>query len=144
MARENALKVSQSTRGAGLGRLLRRHLVYGAGREVETHARNAIEVGSSHADKASLVGIVDRVDGAVLIDSGVAGREPVLLRRPQSGTGVFVSVVHALPFSHFGVQGGLTVDGPGSAMVVRRRYPRLVVDMGEDLEAEILVLVQKL
>jgi len=44
------LKVSRSTRSAGLCRLLRHHLVYGAGREVETHAGNAIEVGSSHAE----------------------------------------------------------------------------------------------
>src|SRR6516165_12290443 len=144
MARENALKVSQSTRGAGLGRLLRRHLVHGAGREVETHARNAIEVSSSHADEVSLVGIVDRVDRAVLIDSGVAGREPVLFRRPQSGTSAFASVVDALPFSHLGVLGSLTVDGPGSAVVVRRRYPRLVIDVCEDLEAKILVLVEEL
>jgi hypothetical protein len=50
LAREAALKVSRSTRSAGLCRLLRHHLVYGAGREVETHAGNAIEVGSSHAE----------------------------------------------------------------------------------------------
>src|SRR5580658_11380917 len=38
--------------------------------------------------------------------------------------------------------GGLTVDRPGRAVIVRRRYPRLVVDVGEDLETELRVLVE--
>src|SRR5262249_6904869 len=54
------------------------------------------------------------------------------------------AVILALPLDHVGVVRGLAVDRPGRAVVVRRRHPSLVVDMGEDLESEIRVLVEHL
>src|SRR4051794_38312447 len=53
-------------------------------------------------------------------------------------------VAGTLPFDHVGVPGGLPVDRPRGAVVVRRRLARLVVDVRENLEAEVLVLVQHL
>ena len=52
------------------------------------------------------------------------------------------AVVLPLPFGHLGVMGRLAIDGPGIAVVVRRRYPRFVVDMGEHLKTELRVFVK--
>src|SRR5262249_23500568 len=58
---------------AGSRRLLRRHLLDLAGSQIEAHAVDLVEVGAGHAHEAGMVGIVDRMDGAVLVDAGVAG-----------------------------------------------------------------------
>src|SRR5664280_1494920 len=52
------------------------------------------------------------------------------------------AVILVRPFGHVGVLGGLAVDRPGRAVIVRRRGVRLFVDMGEHLEAELGILVQ--
>ena len=54
------------------------------------------------------------------------------------------AVVLALPFRHLGVLGGLAVDRPRGAVIVRRRHARLVVDVSEDLKAEFGILVEQL
>ena len=112
--------------------------------EIEAHAIDLVEIGAGHADEARVVGIVDRMDRAVLVDAGVAGQQAVLLDRLELGLLGIAAVVLALPFDHVGVMGGLAVDRPGGAMIVRRRHPRLVVDVGENLEAELGVLVEHL
>ena len=89
-----------------------------------------------------MVGIIDRVDGAVLVDAGFARREPVFLRLFELGVVGVGAVVLARPFDHVGVFGGLAVDRPGRAVIVRRRSVRFVVDVGEHLEAELGILVQ--
>ena len=83
-----------------------------AGLQVEAHAMDAVEIGAGHADEAGVIGIVDRMDFAVLIDAGVAGRQPVFLRRLELGVLGIAAVVLALPFDHVGVMGGLAVDRP--------------------------------
>src|SRR5215813_2444190 len=125
-------------------RLLRRHLLDLARGEIEAHALDLVEVGAGHPDEAGAVGIVDRMDGAVLIDAGVAGQQAILLDRLELGLAGIGAVVFALPLNHVGVVARLPVDRPRGAVIVRRRYPRLVVDMGEDLEAELRVLVEHL
>src|SRR5215470_7949155 len=131
-------------RGASLRRLLRRHLVHLAGREVEAHALDVVEIGAGDADEAGIVGVIDRMDLAVLIDAGVPGQQPIFLDRLELGFIRAGAVVLALPFDHVGMVGGLAVDRPGCAVVMRRRHPRLVVDVGEHLESEIGVLVEQL
>src|SRR5580704_1308284 len=113
-----------------------------AGLQVEAHALDLIEIGPGDADEAGMIGIVDRMNLAVLIDAGFAGRQAVFLHRLELGMRFVAAVVLALPFDHVGVMGGLAVDRPGRAVVVRRRYPRLIVDVGENLEAELRVLVE--
>src|SRR6516162_307923 len=125
-------------------RLLRRHLLDLARGEIEAHALDLVEVGARHPDEAGVVGIVDGMDGAVLVDAGVSRQQAILLDRLELGLCGIGAVVLALPLDHVGVVRGLAVDRPGRAMVVRRRHPRLVVDMGEDLESEIGVLVEHL
>src|SRR5260370_8561839 len=58
-------------------RLLRRHLLHLARGEIEAHALDLVEVGPGHAHEAGIVGIVDRMDRAVLIDAGVSGQQGV-------------------------------------------------------------------
>src|SRR5262245_5810029 len=91
-----------------------------------------------------MIGIIDGVDLAILVDAGLARVEPVLLRRLELGVFGIGAVVLALPLDHVGVMRCLAVDRPGGAVVMRRRHPRLVIDMGEHLEAECLVLVKQL
>src|SRR3569833_1148741 len=72
------------TKNMGLeksGRLLRRHLVHLPGLQIDAHALDLVEVGAGDAHKARIVGIVDRVDGAVLVDAGHAGLAPIFLDR---------------------------------------------------------------
>src|ERR1700675_841124 len=123
-------------------RLLRRHALDFAGLQVEARAMDAIEIGAGHADEAGIIGIVDRMDFAVLINSGVTGCQAVFLHRLELGVIVIAAVVLALPFGHFGVMGGLAVDRPRFAVIVRRRNAGLVVDMGEDLKAEFGILIK--
>src|SRR5215467_1301029 len=125
-------------------RLLRRHLLDLARGEVEAHALDLVEVGAGDPDEAGVVGIIDRMDGAVLIDAGMSRQQAILLDRLELGLFGIGAVVLALPLDHVGVVRGLAVDRPGRAVVVRRRHPSLVVDMGEDLESEARVLVQYL
>src|SRR5215831_4278710 len=125
-------------------RLLRRHLLDLARGEIEAHALDLVEVGAGHPDEAGAVGIVDRMDGAVLIDAGVSRQQAILLDRLELGLFGIGAVVFVLPLDHVGVVRGLAVDRPGRAVVVRRRHPSLVVDMGEDLESELRILVQHL
>src|SRR5262245_14505503 len=125
-------------------RLLRRHLLDLARGEIEAHALDLVEVGAGHADETGAVGIVDGMDGAVLVDAGVSRQQAILLDRFELGLPRTGAVVLALPLDHVGVVRGLAVDRPGRAVVVRRRHPGLVVDMGEDLESEIRVLVEHL
>src|SRR6202166_2808864 len=116
--------------------------MHGAGLQVEAHAIDFVQVSPGDADEARIVGIIDRVNLAVLIDAGFAGRQAVFLHRLELGVCLVAAVVLALPFDHVGVMGGLAVDRPRRAVVVWWRHPRLVVDVGEDLETELRVLVE--
>src|ERR1700683_5785210 len=100
--------------------------MYGAGLEVEAHAINFVEIGSGDADEARIVGVIDRMNLAILIDAGFAGGEAVFLHWLELGMRLVAAIVFALPFDHVGVMGGLPVDRPGCAVVVRRGYSRLV------------------
>src|SRR5256885_16656733 len=91
----------------GSGRLLRRHLLDLARGKVEAHALDLVEVGAGHAHEAGIVGIIDRVDGAVLIDAGVAGQQAIFLDRLELG--LIGAAVLALPLDHVGVVGRLPV-----------------------------------
>src|SRR3569833_94570 len=71
--------------GTNLRRLLRRHLVHLAGLEIVALALDLVEVGAGDAHEAGIVRIVDRVDGAVLVDAGHAGLGPVFLDRLELG-----------------------------------------------------------
>ena len=116
-------------------------MMHFAGRKVEAHALDVVEIGAGNADEARAIRIIDRVDLAILIDAGVAGLEAIPLCLFQLG--VFSVAAGALPFDHVGVFRRLAVDRPRVAVVVRRRLARLVVDVREDLEAEILVFVEQ-
>src|SRR6185312_11417524 len=100
----------QAGRGKNLRRLLRRHLVHFAGLQIDAHAIDLVEVGAGDAHEAGVVGIVDRVDGAVLVDAGHAGLEPVCLDRLELGVPGVAAVVLVLPLGHLGVFGRLAVD----------------------------------
>src|SRR5580692_7625810 len=139
-----ALRAWGATGYKGLRRLLGCHLVNLAARKIEAHARDPVQIGAGDAHEAGLVGIVDRVNGAVLIDAGVPGQQSILLDGIELGLGGIAAVVLALPFRHLGVLCGLAVDGPGGAVIVRRGHARLVVDVGEDLKAQLGILVEKL
>src|SRR5437763_12430154 len=115
------------------------HLAAG---EVEAYTVDLVEIGSGDSDETRAVWVVDRVDRAILIDAGLTGIETIALQLFQLG--VFVVAAGALPLDHVGVFGRLAVDRPGLAVIVRRRLARLVVDVREDLEAEVLVLVKHL
>src|SRR5713226_8259973 len=102
----------------GSRRLLRRHLVHLAGREIEPYAIDIVEVGAGHADEAGAVRIIDGMDLAVLIDAGVSRQQAILLDRLELGLVRTGTVVLALPLDHVGVVGCLAVDRPGRAVVV--------------------------
>src|SRR5215467_13692451 len=137
--------VSRSIAARGRSRrLLRRHLMHFSGGEVEAHALDLVEIGTGDAYEPGVIGVIDRVDLAVLIDAGMSGHQSILLGRPELGLVRLGAVVLALPLDHVGIVCGLAVDRPGGAVIVRRRNARLVVDMGEDLEAELAVLVEYL
>src|SRR5258707_3331683 len=125
-------------------RLLRRHLLHLARGEIEAHALDLVEVGPGHAHEAGIVGIVDRMDSAVLIDAGVSGQQAIFLDRLELGLFRVGVVVLALPLDHVGVVGGLAIDRPGRAVVVRRRDAGLVIDMRKNLKAEVRILVEHL
>src|SRR5690242_9353438 len=55
-----------------------------------------------------------------------------------------VSIVLARPFDHVGIFCRLPIDGPRSAVVMGRRHARLIIDVCEDLEAELGILVKHL
>src|SRR6202012_5959049 len=61
--------------------LVRRHLMHFAGLEVEAHARDVVEIGAGHAHKTRIVGIIDGMDLAVLVDAGMARLETIFLHR---------------------------------------------------------------
>src|SRR5215813_10807163 len=125
-------------------RLLRRHLVHLAGLEVDADALDLVEIGAGHAHEPRFVRIVDRVNLAVLVDAGLTRIEAILFRRPELRMLRVGAVVLTLPLDHVGIFRGLAIDRPGGAVVVRRRHPSLVVDVGENLETERLVLVEHL
>src|SRR5690242_20355645 len=93
-------------------RLLRRHLLHLARSQVEAHPLDLVEIGAGHADETRVVGIVDGVDLAVLVDAGMARKQPIFLHRLELGLAGIGAVTLALPFRHLGVMGGLTVNGP--------------------------------
>src|SRR5262249_33387938 len=115
-----------------------------AGLEVDADALDLVEIGAGHAHEVRFVRVVDRVNLAVLVDAGLARIEAILFRRPELCMLRVGTVVLALPFDHVGIFRRLAIDRPGGAVVVRRRHPPLVVDVGENLEAERLVLVEHL
>jgi hypothetical protein len=82
------------------------------------------------------------MDLAVLINPGLARHEPVFLHRFELGVLRIAAIVLALPFGHVGVMRGLAIDGPRSAVVVRGRGARFVIDMGENLKTEAGVLIE--
>ncbi len=129
---------------SALCRLLRCHLVHLAGIEVEAHAVDLVEIGSGDAHEAGLVRIVDGMDGTVLVDAGVPRQQAVFLDRLELGRIGSGASVLAGPLGHVSVIRSLPVDRPGGTVVVRRRHPRLVVDVGEHLEAELRILVEHL
>src|SRR5437016_6366237 len=94
-------------------RLLRRHLLDLARGEIEAHALDLVEVGAGDADEAGVVGIVDGMDGAVLIDAGVPRQQAILLDRLELGLCGIAAIVLALPLDRVGVVRGLAVDRPG-------------------------------
>src|SRR6266571_8493071 len=97
-----ALRAGASTRSirtapcAGSRRLLRRHLLDLARGEIEAHALDLVEVGAGHPDEAGVVGIVDGMNGAVLIDAGVSRQQAILLDRLELGLCGIAAIVLAL------------------------------------------------
>ena len=57
-----------------LRRLLRTDLLHRAGVQIDPDAGDLFEIGAGDADEARGFGIVDRVNGSVLVDAGMAGR----------------------------------------------------------------------
>src|SRR5262249_17741144 len=129
---------------AGSRRLLRRHLMHFAGREIEAYAPDVVEVGAGDADEACVIGVVDRMDLAVLIGARVSEQKAVFLDRRTRGLVRSGAIIVALPLDHVGVMRGLAVDCPGCPMVMGRRNARLVVDVGENLESKIRIFVEDL
>src|SRR5207248_3568229 len=124
------------------GRLLRRHLRRLAGRKIETPAWNAIEIGAGHADESGTCRILDRMNGALLIDSSLPGHQAVLFPGFERGALGIGAVVELLPFGHVGELRGLAVNRPGRAVIMRGRGSGLVIDMGENLKTELGILVK--
>src|SRR5580704_11333014 len=104
--------MSRAALHAKLCGLLRRHAFDFAGVEVEAHAMNAIEIGPGHADETGMIGIIDRMDFAVLINPGMARGQAIFLRRLELGMGGIAAIVFTLPFDHVGVMGSLAIDRP--------------------------------
>src|ERR1700683_3226732 len=123
-------------------RLPRRHLMHFAGLLVEADPIDAIKIRTGHANEARVIWIIDGMNFAVLIDAGVTGRQPIFFHRLELGMLGIAAVILALPFGHISVMGRLPVDRPRGAVIVWRRDARLVVDVGEDLEAEFWILVE--
>src|SRR5262249_29590298 len=90
-------------------------------------------------DEAGVVGIVDGMDGAVLVDAGVSRQQAILLDRLELGLCGIGAVVLALPLDHVGVVRGLAVDRPGRPVVVRRGPPGPVLGSGGDTGAVSLI-----
>src|SRR5215467_8858154 len=100
------------TEYGGLRRLLRRHLVHLAGLEVDADAVDLVEIGSGYTHEARMVGIVDGVDLAVLIDAGLARIEPVLLRWLEARMLGIGTILLPLPSGHAGLLPPIAVDRP--------------------------------
>ena len=79
-------------RGSKSCRPLRVHFLDRAGLQIDLDAVDLVEIGPGHADEARVVGIVNRMNGAILVDAGFAGRKPVFLDWLELGVlGVFPS-----------------------------------------------------
>ena len=97
---------------------------------------------AGHPDEARAVGELDRVDVARVEDPDHPGVEPVALRRLDDRLVPARRFSGLPPHRHFGVLDRLAVDGPGRAVVVRRRFDAVLVYMGEHHEPEFGVLVE--
>src|SRR5512145_1458695 len=128
---------------AGLGCLLWPHPLDRPGRRIERVPVDPVEVGAGDSDEPRLLRVVDRVDRARRVDADLPGVEAVLAGHLELGVRRVGAVVDATELGHVGVPGRLAVDRPRLAVVVRRRDARLLVDVGEHLEAEVGVLVQQ-
>ena len=109
-------EASLSTRCADSRRLLCVHLLDRAGLQIDLDAVDLVEIGAGDADEARVVGIVDRVNGAVLVDAGFARREPVFLGRLELGVLGVLAVVLALP-----IRSCRCISSPGRRSPRRRR-----------------------
>src|SRR5208282_3443429 len=80
--------------------LLGRHAMHFAGLQIEAYAMDAVEIRPGHPDEAGMIGIVDRMNFAVLVDAGMAGHQAVFLYGLQLGVRWIAAVILALPFDH--------------------------------------------
>src|SRR5215204_3154092 len=130
-------------RGGSRG-ALRRHLLHGAGLEVVHGPRDAIEISSSDTHEARLVRIINRVNRPILINPGLPRIEAIFRRYPEMRLSWIASVIYALELRHIGIRRSLAVNGPGGAMIVRRRDSRLLINVSQYLESKLRIVVQQM
>src|SRR5580700_1756006 len=96
-----------------------------AGRGVELQALHAVEVATGDAHEAAALGIVDGMDGADVVDAGMARLETVALDLLEPGLARAITAVEPLVLAHVGILDRLAVDRPRAAVIVRRALVRL-------------------
>ena len=72
----------------------------------------------------------------------MAGLEPVAAGHLEPRVTRPAGAIQPTVLGHVGVGGGLAVDRPGAAVIVRRRGARLTIDVGEHAETELRVAMQ--
>src|SRR5260221_14792484 len=108
---------------------------------VELQPLHMVEIAAGDAHEAAALGIVDGVDGADVVDAGMARLEAIGLDLLEPGLARAVAAVEPPVLAHVGVLWRLAVDRPRAAMVVRRALVRLGVAMRHHDETQLLVLV---
>src|SRR5580700_10639505 len=113
-----------------------------AGRGVELQALHAVEVATGDAHEAAALGIVDGMDGADVVDAGMARLETVALDLLEPGLARAITAVEPLVLAHVGILDRLAVDRPRAAVIVRRALVRLGIAVCQHDEAQVLVFVE--
>src|SRR5947209_3960925 len=96
-----------------------RRLVPGITQPMVTQPLHIIEIAAGHAYEPAALGIVDGMDGADIVDAGMARLEAITLDRLELRLARAVAAVQALVLAHVGVFDRLAVDRPGVAVIVR-------------------------
>src|ERR1044071_8239795 len=110
----------------------------------EAKPLDAVHVRAFEADELRRAGAARRVEVALVVEVGGAGRELVGAQRLRLARLVGACRRDERIVGHLGLALRLAVDRPGGAVVVRRRVLRALVLVREDAEAELGVLVKHL
>src|ERR1044071_7093062 len=81
-----------------------------AGGGVELQPLHMVEITARDPHEAAALGVVDGVDGAHVIDAGMAGFQPVALDLLELGLALALAAIEPLVLAHVGVLDRLAVD----------------------------------